>query len=59
MWGFAYQVDLLLKVECGLNGLQGASPFVIVGLGNVLEHDPASPHVLVLLELHGMVSLLT
>ena len=52
------QVDLLFEVEGGLNGLEGGSPFVVVGLGDVLEDDAASPHVLVLHELHGVLAFL-
>merc|ERR1719232_2246099 len=51
-------VDLLLKFEGGLDGSEGGSPFVGPGLGNVLEDDTPTPHVLVVDELLGVLAFL-
>jgi hypothetical protein len=53
-----YQVDPLFEVQSGLNGLKGGSPFILNGFDDVLQDNAASPHVLVLDELHGVLSFL-
>jgi len=51
-------VDFLLEFERGLDGAECRVPVVCLGLGDVLEDDASAPHVLVLDELLGVLTLL-
>ncbi len=51
-------VNSLLEDEAGLDGLESAVPLLDIGLGDILEQDPAAPHVLVLDQLLGVLPLL-
>ena len=53
-----YLVDFLLELEWGLDGAESRVPVVSFGLGDVLEDDASAPHVLVLGELLGVLTLL-
>ncbi len=51
-------VDGLLQLQSGLDGLQSRGPFILVGLGYVLQDDLSTTLVLILHELHRVLALL-
>lgn len=48
----------LLQLEAGLDGLQSRLPFLDRGLGHILEDHAASTLILILDQLHGVLTLL-
>lgn len=53
-----YLIDFLLQVKSSLAGVEGTLPVLSRGLGDVLEDNPATSHVLVLHQVPGMLVLL-
>ena len=51
-------MNLLFKLKRSFDSTQCRDPVIALSLGNILEDNASTSHVLVLDELHGMLTLL-
>ena len=51
-------MNLLFQLKRGFDSTQCRDPVIGLSLGNILEDNASTAHVLVLDELHGMIALL-